>query len=195
MVSRKKLTAIPPEIDAVDLPKVTSKLLKIPELQKIKSLIEKTTDKKTKALLLILATTAARISSVAALTVEDIGEDSVTFRTAKGNKPYIVPLPAVTKEAILNFLEGRSTGSIFNSTSDNLRMYLKNKLGDDYINPHSIRHSVATELIEKGMDVTTLSDILNHANIATTQRYIHLSVEHKRKSLKNKHILFEMGTQ
>ena len=48
------------------------------------------------------------------------------------------------------------------------------------INYHSLRHMFATNCIELGFDVKTLSEILGHATVETTlNRYVHSSMEHK----------------
>lgn len=42
---------------------------------------------------------------------------------------------------------------------------------------HSMRHSFATHLLEKGIDVVYIKDILGHLNINTTERYLHVRKE------------------
>lgn len=55
------------------------------------------------------------------------------------------------------------------------------------ITPHVFRHSFATLLMESGVDIKYIQDFLGHSTIATTQIYLHISDEQKRKVLATKH--------
>lgn len=55
------------------------------------------------------------------------------------------------------------------------------------ITPHMFRHSFATYLIEEGVDVSCVQQILGHSSIKTTQIYIHIAAKKQAEILRNKH--------
>ena len=57
---------------------------------------------------------------------------------------------------------------------------------------HTLRHTFATRCVEQGVDIKTLSEILGHANVnITLNRYVHPSMDFKRKNLDKLSGLFE----
>lgn len=153
----------------------------------------------------ILYSTGMRISECLTLKISDIinikgkPRDRIIF-SGKGSKERIAFINHEAQQAVLQYLEirpiflpksadssSKSNGYLFCASSQSGHLNRENfytslkkiaySAGVDYdrISPHKIRHSFATHLFSKGMDLRFLQELLGHADIATTEIYTHLT--------------------
>jgi integrase/recombinase XerC len=156
------------------------------------------------ALLELLYGSGLRISEALNLRLGDLDFDQKLVKvTGKGNKQRIVPIGDIAISAIKNYLHLRSTLNIKNSKSLFLtssgskmdataawRVTNKAMMGTSNSpkkSPHVLRHSFATHLIDSGADINSVSEILGHASLSTTQIYTHISTDRIKKQYRNAH--------
>jgi site-specific recombinase XerD len=151
-----------------------------------------------RALLELLYASGARVAEACGLDLDalDLGE-AVVRLAGKGGKQRIVPLGEPAVDAAQTYLtEGRpalatgrrpgdpTTAALFlNGRGQRLGtrdartavQRAASTAGLGHVTPHTLRHTVATHLLESGADLRMVQELLGHASLATTQRYTHLS--------------------
>jgi tyrosine recombinase XerC len=158
-----------------------------------------------RAILEMLYSTGMRIGELAAVNLEDadlLGE--VVKAKGKGKKERLVPLGKPAIEALRDYLAVRT--SIARGRRVNPRALFVNKAGGrlsergirrifdkhakvaglrGQVTPHTLRHSFATHMLNRGADLRAVQELLGHASLASTQIYAHVTTE-KLKQVYNK---------
>jgi integrase/recombinase XerD len=149
-----------------------------------------------KAALELMYATGMRVSELVNLAVEGLNLDVGFIKCkGKGDKERIVPIGRKAKEAVARYIE-RVRPKLLKKRQDS-HLFLS-RLGKRVsrqsfwkmikrsakaarikkeITPHTLRHSFATHLLERGADLRVVQEMLGHSDIATTQIYTHINKE------------------
>lgn len=152
------------------------------ELEKIFASIDTNTKigKRDLLILVLLYDTAARSSEMINLKIEDINlEAGIIKLNGKGKKQRYVPIMERTKDLLIQYLKNRyskheslleknTTYSLFHHLF--IRINKQCKLVKK-VTPHTIRRTRAIHLLDKGVNVVYIQELLGHSNILTTQDY------------------------
>ena len=153
-----------------------------------------------KALAELLYSSGLRLSEVCQLEVQDLDLKERTCRVlGKGNKTRIVPVGKKAIQAIRDWMIYRSELKASKETSTHA-IFLNNKgnrisarsiqlrleklclqRGIPSINPHMLRHSFASHVLESSGDLRAVQEMLGHSDIGTTQIYTKLDFQHLSK--------------
>lgn len=144
-----------------------------------------------------------RVSELTALSKGDFDPAAKTLRLkGKGKKERVVPITASAAkwlqdyldhdervEADLQaiFLNQRGKRLTVRSVDRLFATYLKMSGLSGHITPHTIRHSIATHWLEKGMDLKTIQVLLGHSSLGTTTIYTQVSTRLKREVYEKAH--------
>jgi integrase/recombinase XerC len=85
------------------------------------------------------------------------------------------------------FLNYQGTRITTRSVGRMIDKYVKECATLHDISPHSLRHSFATHLINRGADVRSVQELLGHARLSTTQIYTQVSIEHLKEDYNKAH--------
>ena len=159
------------------------------------------------ALLELLYSTGLRVSEACGLDVTDIDRDRygtpiVLVRRGKGGKSREVPLGGAADRAVEAYLPARralaATGSALfvNASGERLTARSVQRMvkrwtiaGGVHANatPHGLRHSFATHLLDEGVDLRSIQELLGHASLSSTQIYTKVSLDHLMKVYDDAH--------
>ena len=144
---------------------------------------------KHRIVLTLIYSAGLRGQEVINLQLPDIDFERMTIhiRQSKYKKDRILPLSPTMSIGLKKYLRaenphiwffnGKQLGSKYSNRGLSwiMRETLKKTNINKQVNLHSLRHSYATHLLEEGVNIVTLKELLGHANITTTMIYLHVA--------------------
>jgi len=146
------------------------------------------------ALIELMYSSGLRVSEVAGIDLTDFEEEMSFLRIlGKGSKVRIVPVGRFAIAAVENWINEREKfsnpdipalfinlkGTRLTVRSIQMRLArISTKQGLPRVNPHMLRHSFATHMLESSGDLRTIQELLGHSSLSTTQIYTKLDYQH-----------------
>ncbi len=175
-------------------PAELNRLLRVPELYKLDDMWMQD-----KVMLNVLAYTGLRRAELLSLDWDNIDFKNQTLKViGKGDLERILPLKDQLIEILWDYLQTRlplaNNALLINEKlnrmdKDTLRRRFKRCVDKAYldsnkITPHILRHTFATNLLNKGVDLVTIQELLGHLDPGSTWVYTHTSTENKKEAVK-----------
>ncbi len=173
-------------------------VLNIKEIERLLNKIDTSSSQgvRDRACLELMYATGMRVSEVVGLNLDDLNLDVGFVRCrGKGGKERIVPLGREASKWVSRYLKNvrpklckpNSKPFLFLTRRGNkmprqtvwktvTRCAIRAKIKKG-ISPHTLRHSFATHLLQRGADLRVIQEMLGHADISTTQTYTHIDKE------------------
>lgn len=190
-------------IQDLDSPRIKKTLPKYLSLDESIALLEAVDDPNRErdfCILMLFLTCGLRISELVSLNLTDVRGEQLRV-LGKGNKERIVFLNDACQQAITDWLDVRSNSASVDKralfitrkhtriTSAGVHYMVKQRLlkaGLDasQYSSHKLRHTAATLMLQNGVDVRTLQEVLGHEHLNTTQIYTHVDNENLRTAAK-----------
>ena len=178
------------DLDSPKLPKTLPRYLTLEESQRLLSAVDGSNKERDYCILCIFLNCGLRISELVGMNVNDYRGDSLRV-IGKGNKERTVYLNDACRAALdawlevrrnlvparvsAMFLSNRRTRISVDSVQVMVKKYLKRAgLDASLYSTHKLRHTAATLMLQNGVDVRTLQEVLGHENLNTTQIYTHI---------------------
>ena len=156
----------------------------------------------------IMYATGIRVSEMVSIKIGDLADDySSVLILNKGKSQRVVPFISKVQIILKKFLDiskfENKDKSIFlfpsNSKLGHITrnrffqilkdLALRSGIDKKNLSPHKIRHSFASHLLDRGVDLRIIQESLGHKDISTTQIYTHIKTKKLRKILEEKHSL------
>lgn len=182
-------------LDSLKMPRVKRKLPRFLEKHEVQMLLNACTTTREALFISLAVQLGLRLSELLALKFIDVEGDFLRVHR-KGDKEQRLPLNAELKRLIQVEFETRRAlkrdpilanwkgAHLTKAGIHGILKELVHRAGlTKSISPHSLRHTFATSLAAKGANLHALKELMGHSSIVTTERYLHVTPEHLRKTL------------
>jgi site-specific recombinase XerD len=191
-VKTKQLSVNPLEnLDTPKLQKALPHYLTLEESQRLLMAVDGKNKDRDYCILCLFLNCGLRISEMVGMNLTDIRKDRLLIH-GKGSKERVVFLNDASANALNNWLNTRNNiqaidkNAVFLSNRrkrmsvDSVQVMVKKTLlkaglDPEQYSPHKLRHTAATLMLQNGVDVRTLQEVLGHENLNTTQIYTHIA--------------------
>ena len=212
MVREDRLSANPADlVSSPRLPKQLPAFLQEDEATKLVELPvgDSLKNRRDRAILELLYASGLRVSELVNLSDHQLDMPQQLIRVlGKGKKERIVPFGDFAGRAIVDYLEERDRMTMSPrekgeaqplfvslngrrlSSRDVQRLVARFRLklsATRKITPHTLRHSFATHLLERGADLRSIQELLGHSSLSTTQKYTHVGLQHLKNEYDKAH--------
>lgn len=178
----------------IKTPKIQRNAPEVLSKSEVKSLLEACKTQKSRVLIELLYSSGMRVSECLNLRIEDLDFDEkiCAVKQGKGQKDRITLLSEALIISIKAYLDkqGFSSGLLFRNKKDQalsarnaqkiVSKTAKRAGIRKIVTPHKLRHSFATHLLDAGVSIRVIQELLGHSNLQTTQIYTRVSREHIR---------------
>ena len=184
--------------DAPFAPRKPRRLPDAPKVAEVEALIESLAGDgalavRNRALVELVYSCGLRSAEAVALDLADVDfEQEAVHVRGKGGKERVVPLGEVAAFAVSQYVrDGRP--ALARGACDAMFLSMRGRRLDTSTlrrlvpNPHRLRHSYATHLLEGGADLRTIQELLGHSSLSTTQIYSHVDARRLRKVYDHAH--------
>ena len=188
------------DIDSPKLKKTLPKYLTLDESVQLLSAVDGKNQERDYCILTLFLNCGLRISELVGLNINDIQDDALRV-LGKGNKVRIIYLNDACQDALKRYLAvrrpitGRDQNALFLSSRNErisrsmVHAMVKKRLGaagldSTQYSSHKLRHTAATLMLQNGVDVRAVQEVLGHDHLNTTEIYTHIDNESLRVAAK-----------
>ena len=188
------------DMDSPKLKKTLPKYLTLDESMQLLDAVDGKNQERDYCILTLFLNCGLRISELVGLNLSDIQADALRV-LGKGNKVRIIYLNDACKDALDRWLavrrpiQGRDANALFLSSRNErisrsmVHAMVKKRLGEAGIDStqyssHKLRHTAATLMLQNGVDVRAVQEVLGHDHLNTTEIYTHIDNESLRVAAK-----------